>query len=97
MPLGCAEERQLRRARAGLSRIELIAAASSYLSEAPVFLGTEFEAYSDRGGGDMLASHDLEDIISVLDGRLRLLEEVENVPAELRAYLTGGLAEQDKD
>jgi hypothetical protein len=31
---------------------------------APVLLGTKFEAYSDRGGGDMLASHDLEDIIN---------------------------------
>jgi hypothetical protein len=33
------------------------------------------------------ASHDLEDIINVLDGRPGLLEEVENAPAELRAYL----------
>jgi predicted nucleotidyltransferase len=57
------------------------------LITAPAFLGTKFEAYSDRGGGDMLASHDLEDIINVLDGRPALLEEVENAPAELRAYL----------
>jgi predicted nucleotidyltransferase len=58
------------------------------LITAPAFLGTKFEAYSDRGGGDMLASHDLEDIINVIDGRLGLLEEVENAPAELRAYLS---------
>jgi hypothetical protein len=57
------------------------------LITAPAFLGTKFEAYSDRGGGDMLASHDLEDIINVLDGRPALLEEVENAPAELRPYL----------
>ena len=57
------------------------------LIAAPAFLGTKFEAYSDRGGGDMLASHDLEDIINVVDGRPELLEEVEHAPAELRDYL----------
>jgi hypothetical protein len=54
---------------------------------APVFLGTKFEAYSDRGGADMLASHDLEDIINVVDGRPGLLEEVRNAPADLTTYL----------
>jgi hypothetical protein len=63
------------------------------LITAPAFLGTKFEAYSDRGAGDMLASHDLEDIINVLDGRPGLLEEVENAPAELRAYLRGRFTE----
>jgi predicted nucleotidyltransferase len=63
------------------------------LITAPAFLGTKFEAYSDRGGGDMLASHDLEDIINVLDGRPELLEEVENAPAELRAYLKARFTE----
>ena len=51
------------------------------------------EAYSDRGGGDMLASHDLEDIINVVDGRPGLLEEVRNAPADLRAYLAARFAE----
>jgi predicted nucleotidyltransferase len=63
------------------------------LITAPAFLATKFEAYSDRGGGDILASHDLEDIINVLDGRPELLEEVENAPAELRAYLAGRFTE----
>jgi hypothetical protein len=57
------------------------------LITAPAFLATIFEAYSDRGGADMLASHDLEDIINVLDGRPGLLEEVRNVPVGLRTYL----------
>ena len=57
------------------------------LIAAPAFLATKFEAYSDRGGGDMLASHDLEDIVNVLDGRHGLLEEVRSAPAELRTYL----------
>jgi hypothetical protein len=67
--------------------VKLPSGAIIKLITAPVFLGTKFEAYADRGGGDMLASHDLEDIINVLDGRPGLLEEVENAPAELRGYL----------
>jgi len=63
------------------------------LITAPVFLATKFEAYSDRGGADMLTSHDLEDIINVLDGRLGLLEEVGRAPADLRTYLAGRFAE----
>jgi predicted nucleotidyltransferase len=57
------------------------------LIAAPVFLATKFEAYSDRGQGDMLASHDLEDIINVLDGRPGLLEEVTKSAPEVQAYL----------
>jgi hypothetical protein len=57
------------------------------LITAPAFVATKFEAYSDRGEADMLASHDLEDIINVLDGRPGLLEEVGSAPADLRDYL----------
>jgi hypothetical protein len=57
------------------------------LISAPVFLATKFEAYSDRGQGDILASHDLEDIINVLDGRPGLLEEVAKSAPEVQAYL----------
>lgn len=36
---------------------------------APYFLATKLEAFKDRGDNDFIASHDLEDIIAVLDGR----------------------------
>ncbi len=62
------------------------------LITAPAFLATKFEAYSDRGGADMLASHDLEDIINVLDGRPGVLEEVSDAPADLRTYLVARFA-----
>jgi hypothetical protein len=32
-------------------------------------LATKMEALKGRGGGDYVASHDMEDIITVLDGR----------------------------
>lgn len=57
------------------------------LITAPAFLATKFEAFADRGKGDLLGSHDLEDIINVLDGRPELPREIVAASAELRAYL----------
>lgn len=54
---------------------------------APAFVATKFEAFSDCGKGDFLSSHDLEDIINVLDGRPELVDEVSRAPDELRSYL----------
>jgi predicted nucleotidyltransferase len=57
------------------------------LIAAPVFLATKIEAFKGRGQGDFLTSHDLEDIITVVDGRDSLLAEVQACPAELKDYL----------
>ncbi len=57
------------------------------LIAAPVFLGTKLEAFKGRGKGDYMASHDLEDIIAVVDGRATILEEAAQSPPDLRAYL----------
>lgn len=57
------------------------------LVAAPVFVATKFEAHADRGAGDLLASHDLEDIVNVIDGRSNLLNEIATSPADLREYL----------
>ena len=43
---------------------------------APYFLGTKLEAFHRRGQQDYYASHDLEDLIAVVDGRAALLDEV---------------------
>lgn len=50
------------------------------------FLATKLEAFANRGRGDFL-SHDLEDIIAVVDGRLTIEEEVESATPEIRDYL----------
>src|SRR5215472_9289195 len=39
---------------------------------APFFLGTKLEAFKGRGKSDYFASHDLEDVIAVIDGRQSL-------------------------
>jgi hypothetical protein len=54
---------------------------------APFFLATKLEAFKGRGGRDYYASHDLEDVISVIDGRPELLEEVRGTSDDLRTYL----------
>ena len=57
------------------------------LITAPAFVATKLEAFHGRGAGDFLMSHDLEDIVTVVDGRAELAEEVRQSPEELRAYL----------
>lgn len=55
---------------------------------APEFIATKLEAFYGRGGGDYLFSHDMGDIISVIDGRASLLHECHVSLAPLREYLT---------
>jgi predicted nucleotidyltransferase len=59
---------------------------------APYFLGTKMEAFRGRGHSDYFASHDLEDIITVVDGRPSLLAEVQASESKLRAYLGEAIA-----
>lgn len=54
---------------------------------APYFLATKIEAFLDRGNGDFLASHDLEDLIFVVDGRFSIVDEVRAESPPLRDYL----------
>lgn len=54
---------------------------------APIFIATKLEAFAGRGKGDFLSSHDLEDLLAVVDGRTTLLEECEASAPDLRAYL----------
>lgn len=60
---------------------------------APVFVATKLEAFADRGKGDFLFSHDLGDMIAIVDGRDRLLEECRQAAPELKAYLQFKFAE----
>ena len=54
---------------------------------APYFIGTKLEAFRGRGKGDFYASSDLEDIITVLDGRPSLVEEIRMSSLTLRNYI----------
>ncbi|MGC9195391.1 MAG: hypothetical protein ACP5IL_08050 [Syntrophobacteraceae bacterium] len=58
------------------------------LVTAPFFLATKIEAFTSRGGGDFLISHDIEDIISIINGRKEIVAEVAGSTPELRAFLS---------
>ncbi|MEW8534612.1 MAG: hypothetical protein AB2565_12660 [Candidatus Thiodiazotropha endolucinida] len=50
---------------------------------APYFLSTKMEAFDGRGRGDYLLSHDIEDMIAVLDGRPEIVNDVQTADQEL--------------
>lgn len=61
--------------------------ATLSIVEPAAFLATKLEAFDDRGDGDYLASHDLEDVITVVDGRRHIVEDVQLAPRKLRDFV----------
>lgn len=57
------------------------------LIRAPEFVATKLAAFRDRGRGDYLASHDLEDFVTIVDGRETLHDEVVSGPPTMRRYI----------
>lgn len=55
-------------AAASATRLALPSGNEINLISTPAFLATKFEAFQNRGRGDLLMSHDLEDIINVVEG-----------------------------
>ena len=53
----------------------------------PYFLATKWEAFNARGNGDYMGSHDFEDIIAVIDGRLTLLDEIASAQVDVKQYV----------
>lgn len=51
------------------------------------FLALKYAAFVDRGRGDFRASHDLEDFVTVIDGRENIADEVAAAPAGLRSHV----------
>jgi predicted nucleotidyltransferase len=54
----------------------------------PFLIATKIDAFYGRGDGDYQGSHDLEDIISVVDGRPELIAEIESTNGNIRDYLS---------
>ena len=51
------------------------------------FLATKLEAFHGRGNRDYVISHDMEDIIAVIDGRTEIIQEVRDAAEDVRTYL----------
>ena len=60
---------------------------------APYFLATKFEAFNDRGRNDVYASHDLEDILTVVEGRPELVQELAAAATDVRQHVAHCVAE----
>jgi predicted nucleotidyltransferase len=72
-------------------RHQLSDAVAIRLVTAPYFIATKLEAFQGRGQGDYQLSHDLEDLIAVVDGRPELVREIEQAEPDLREYLRDGI------
>jgi len=57
------------------------------------FLATKLAAFGDRGRRDPLSSHDLEDLIAVIDGRREIIADLAVAPPDLRAYVADRLSQ----
>ena len=64
--------------------VELEAGVTIRLATAVAFVATKMEAFSDRGAGDFLVSHDLEDVLNIVDGREELVQELREALPALR-------------
>jgi hypothetical protein len=56
------------------------------------FIATKLEAFFGRGNDDYWGSHDLEDIVTVIDGRAGILAELSVIDAELKEYIAGTIS-----
>lgn len=53
----------------------------------PYFCATKLEAFEGRGKNDYYGSHDLEDLIAVVDGREEIVDDIAQAPTEVREYI----------
>ncbi|MEF9418864.1 hypothetical protein [Xanthomonas citri] len=57
------------------------------LVTAAAFVATKLEAFVTRGNSGFLSSHDLEDVLNVVDGRAELVEELAAEHPDLRHWV----------
>ena len=58
-----------------------------WLVTTPYLIASKLAAFYSRGEGDYSSSHDLEDILIVLDGRRECLEEIRDAPNDVKSYV----------
>lgn len=57
------------------------------------FVATKLEAFRNRGQSDVLSSHDLEDVLNIVDGREALVAELADAPPDVQAFIRSTLGE----
>jgi len=61
------------------------------------FVATKIGAYLGRGNNDVLTSHDVEDVVTLFDGRLEIVGEINHAERHVCQYISDQLAELLKD
>lgn len=69
-----------------IQTIEVMGVPIRVLS-APCFLATKFEAYNRRGNGDYRLSHDIEDILYIIDNREMIVEELKEADPSIQFFV----------
>ncbi len=68
-------------------------AHTSFRIVSPIgFLVTKYIAFIDRGNEDYYASHDIEDFVTIIDGRKNIVAEVNAAPVDLKRYLVTAIS-----
>lgn len=70
-----------------LQQVELEEGTNINILSSPYFLATKLEAFKDRGQNDFYGSHDLEDIIYLLDNRTTIVQEIQAADEEVKEYI----------
>jgi predicted nucleotidyltransferase len=55
---------------------------------APAFTAMKLAAFADRGRGDLLASHDIEDVIALIASRDSIVEEIASASRNVHALVS---------
>lgn len=72
--------------------LALPSGASIRVLDSPHFLAAKIEAFRSRGNHDFILSPDIEDLITVIDGRAELASEVGQAPHSAREFITHALS-----
>src|SRR5690606_8020023 len=57
-------------------------------ASAPYFLATKLEAFEGRGSGDYYGSDDIEDVLTLVDGRPELLSELSSLAGPVINFIS---------
>ena len=63
------------------------------LASAIAFVATKLEAFASRGGGDFWVSHDLEDVLNIVDGREELTAELRAATPEVQVAIASAFGQ----
>ena len=67
--------------------VEVLPGCKAWRASAPCFLATKFEAFFSRGQNNFVKSKDIGDILTVVDGRKELFDEIQYSATDVRGFL----------